>query len=59
MDDDERAEIEGEAMRVLGKRAVVREGVRTLGQDAKDFFVRTWPVWILVLIATLIATMTR
>jgi Zincin-like metallopeptidase len=59
MDDDERAEIEGEAMRVLGKRAVVREGVRTLGHDAKDFFVRTWPVWLLIAIATVIATMTR
>ncbi len=59
MDDEERAEIEGEALRVLGKRAVVREGVRTLGGDAKDFFVRTWPVWVLVVVATLIATMMR
>ena len=59
MDDDERAEIEGEAMRVLGKRAVVREGVRTLTGDVKDFIVRTWPIWLLVVLATVIVTMTR
>jgi hypothetical protein len=59
MDDDERAEIEGEAMRVLGKRAVVREGVRTMADDAKDFLVRTWPIWLLVVLATVIVTMTR
>lgn len=59
MDDDERAEIEGEALRVLGKRAVVREGVRTLGKDAREFFARTWPVWVLVLVATVIATFMR
>ncbi len=59
MDDDEREEIQDEAMRVLGARAVVRQGVRSLGDDAKDFFVRTWPIWLLVILATAIVTMTR
>jgi hypothetical protein len=41
------------------ERAVVREGVRSLGEGAKDFVVRTWPIWLLVVVATVIATMTR
>ena len=59
MDDDERAEIQDEALRVLGARAVVRQGVRTLGGDALDFLKRTWPIWLLIALATAIVTMTR
>jgi hypothetical protein len=59
MDDEEREEIRGEALRVIGKRAVVREGMRSFGEEALDFFRRTWPIWLLLAIATLAVTMTR
>jgi hypothetical protein len=59
MDDDERAEIQGEALRVLGARAVVREGVRTMGGDVLDFLKRTWPIWVLIAVATALVTMFR
>jgi hypothetical protein len=57
MDDEERAEIRDEAIRVLGKRALVREGVRTFGEDALEFLRRTWPIWLLAAVATAIATL--
>ncbi len=59
MDDEERAEIGGEALRVLGKRAVVREGVTSLAKDALDFLRKTWIVWLVLAIATVAITMTR
>ena len=55
VDDEERAEIERERGRVLGKKAVARGEVRALIGDVRTFLVRTWPIWILLLVATLIA----
>ena len=53
MDDEERAEIAHERVRVLGKRAVARGEVRALIADVRTFLIRTWPIWILLLLATL------
>jgi hypothetical protein len=59
MDDDERAEIRSEAVRVIGRRALAREGIRSFGAEALDFARRTWPIWLLVALATLAVTMSR
>jgi hypothetical protein len=59
MDDDERAEIRSAAMRVLGKRALARESVRSFGAEALDFVRRTWLIWVILAIATVAVTMTR
>jgi hypothetical protein len=56
MDEEERREIDREAMRVVGKRAVVRGGATALGADFADFVKRTWPIWLLLIAITLIAT---
>jgi hypothetical protein len=59
MDDDERAEIGSEALRVMGRRTLAREGLRSFGAEALDFARRTWPIWVILAIATLAVTMTR
>jgi hypothetical protein len=59
MDEEEHAEIEGEALRVLGKRAVVRESVRSLGDEIADFLRRTWLIWLVLAIATAVVSMGR
>src|SRR5262249_24119178 len=59
MDDDERAEIRSEAMRVMGRRPLAREGMRSFGAEALDFARRNWPIWLILAIAVLAVTMTR
>ena len=53
VDDAERLEIREEAGRILGRRAIARDAVRSLGGDLTDFARRTWPVWLLVILALL------
>jgi hypothetical protein len=52
MDDDERAEIARERARVIGRRAAVRADVGALGSDIRGFIARTWPIWVIVAVAT-------
>jgi hypothetical protein len=52
MDDDERAEIARERARVIGRRAAVRADVSALGSDIRGFIARTWPIWLIVAVAT-------
>jgi hypothetical protein len=59
VDAEERAEIEREAARIHGKKALARGAAAHLGRDFGEFLRRTWPVWIvalLVAIATIVAT---
>ena len=51
MDAEERAEIDREAVRVIGKREATRRTLAVFGDSGRDFFVRAWP---LVLIAALV-----
>jgi hypothetical protein len=53
MDDDERAEITRERARTMGRKAAMRESVGALGADLRDFLARTWPIWLIVALATL------
>lgn len=57
MDDDERDEIAREARRVIGKKALARNATRAFAADIIEFGKRTWLVWIVVLIAVIIATL--
>jgi hypothetical protein len=59
MDEAERQEIRTEAARVLGKRTVVREGMRDFQADFLGFLARTWPIWVILAIATIAVTMSE
>lgn len=54
MDEDERAEIVREAVRTVGRRELARRGTRALFADVGDFLRRTWPLWIVLLIAAIV-----
>jgi hypothetical protein len=53
MDDEERDEIAHEQARILGKKALAKASVRGLGADLGGFVRRTWPIWVIVIVATL------
>ncbi|MGH7294854.1 MAG: metallopeptidase family protein [Polyangiaceae bacterium] len=57
MDDEERAEIVRERSRIVGQRAAAREGLAALGGDLGGFFAKTWPIWLIVAVATVAVTM--
>lgn len=54
-DEEERDEIAREARRVVGKKALARAATSALASDVGEFWKRTWPVWVLALIAVGIA----
>jgi hypothetical protein len=56
VDDEERAEIAREAARIHGKSALARGAASELGRDIAAFVRRTWPIWLLLAIATIAAT---
>jgi hypothetical protein len=53
MDEEERAEIEREVVRTVGKREIVRRQTKGLVVDFADFIRRTWPLWIILLIVAI------
>jgi len=56
VDEEERAEIAREHARVHGKKAkkaALRGEIRGLSGDFLEFLRRTWPIWLLLLVATL------
>jgi hypothetical protein len=59
MDEEERRAIDDEARRVVGKKALAREAVSSLarlaGHDLAGFLRRTWLVWAVLAIATVLA----
>lgn len=50
MDAAERAEIEREALRVVGKREAARRELSAFGESLGDFARRTWPLWLIALL---------
>ena len=54
-DEEERDEIAREARRVVGKKAIARAATNAFASDVGEFWKRTWPVWVLALIAVAIA----
>jgi predicted Zn-dependent protease with MMP-like domain len=55
MDEEERAEIAAEAARIVGKKELARGAARGLGKDMGEFVRRTWPIWLLALVALVLS----
>ncbi|MBX3193104.1 MAG: metallopeptidase family protein [Labilithrix sp.] len=53
MDDEERAEIRDEAVRIVGRREAERRAIAGFGSSLSDFVKRTWPLWLVALVALL------
>jgi hypothetical protein len=51
MDEEERGEIVRETVRTVGKKELVRRQTKGLFVDLTDFIKKTWPLWIVLLIA--------
>jgi hypothetical protein len=51
MDDEERAVIHDEAVRIVGRRESGRRVIEGFGASWRDFLVRTWPLWLLAAVA--------
>jgi hypothetical protein len=58
-DDEERAVIRDEAMRIVGKREAGRRALQGFGASWSDFLRRTWPIWVLALLALLFTLVTQ
>jgi hypothetical protein len=57
MDDEERAAIARETATILGRKEVVRGSLRAFGGDFAGFVRRTWPIWLILLVATIVVTL--
>ncbi len=55
MDDEEREEIRGEAVRIVGRREAGRRELVGFGASLPDFVRRTWPLWVIVIIGVAVA----
>src|SRR5690606_10236853 len=55
LDDEERAEIDERVARRVGRREVQRRALRAAGGDFGDFLRRTWPLWVIAAVVTLLA----
>ncbi len=58
-DDEERAVIREEALRIVGKREAGRRALHGFGASWADFLRRTWPIWVLALLALLFTLATQ
>lgn len=54
VDDEEREEIDRERVRIVGRRALAKGEVRALGADITLFIRRTWPLWLILVLATIL-----
>jgi hypothetical protein len=52
-DDEERAVIRDEAVRLGGRREAERRAIKGFGASVRDFARRTWPLWVLALLGLL------
>ena len=58
-DDEERAVIREEAVRIVGRREVGRRAIEGFGASWTDFLRRTWPLWVLAVLALLVMLATQ
>ena len=58
-DDEERAVIREEAVRIVGRREVGRRAIEGFGESWTDFLRRTWPLWVLAILALLLTLATQ
>ena len=59
VDDEEHAEIHRERSRRVGQKEVARRAARGLSSELRAFFSRTWWVWAIALVATLLAALAQ
>jgi hypothetical protein len=59
MDDEERAEIDREAVRIVGRREAERRAASSFVASLRDFARLTWPLWIIALVALLLTIFSR
>lgn len=57
-DDEERALIRDEAVRIVGRREAGRRELAGFGASLRDFAVRTWPLWVIAVVAIALALAT-
>lgn len=57
LDDEERAAIDDEAVRVIGRRETARRARAGFVADVAEFLRRTWPLWVVLALATVVATL--
>lgn len=57
VDDEERAVIEQETSRLVGRRELGRRARAGFVADVSEFWRRTWPVWVFAALATVVATL--
>jgi hypothetical protein len=50
-DDEERAVIRDEAVRIVGRREAGRRELAGFGASLRDFATRTWPLWLIAALA--------
>ncbi len=55
VDEAEHAEIDAEVARRVGRSELKRRAVRAAGRDLRGFFSSTWLLWLIALLATLVA----
>jgi hypothetical protein len=55
VDDDVRGEIACEEGRMVGQAESLRRATKAARGDVAEFFRRTWPIWLLVAAATIVA----
>jgi len=58
-DDEERAVIREEAVRIVGRSEVTRRTLVGFGASWTDFLRRTWPLWVLAILALLFTLATQ
>ncbi|HEY2512248.1 MAG TPA: hypothetical protein VGI39_15380 [Polyangiaceae bacterium] len=56
VDAEERRAIELEAERIHGRRALLERALGAFGADVAGFLAKTWPIWLILLVAILAAT---
>jgi hypothetical protein len=57
VDEAEHNEIDEEAAAVIGKRALAHKAAFALFSDLGDFLRRTWPIWLLLLVVSLVVVL--
>ncbi len=51
--------IRDEAVRIVGRREAGRRAVEGFGASWRDFLARTWPLWVLALLALALTLVTQ
>lgn len=57
LDEEEHAEIQREAARRVGKREIERRAAKGVAAEVRGFFGRTWYVWVIAGLVTLLAAL--